>query len=136
MMFSDFLYGHKNKFCFESCDSRDYYFILKTPLQSSTGSFILSSGNSIYLQSYVRARLCAVCRCCQLTGPHLQQPSQHRAYQLQPLGDPQTDRGMFPGATVADGGPCAANSWRQKSSPNRRLGGHVCWAKSTLSKMW
>ena len=42
---------------------------------------------------------------------------------------------MFPGARTADGGLCTTDPWRPRSSPSRRLGSHVCWARSKLSKM-
>ena len=130
---------HKNK-CFLSCDRRDDSFILKTPLQSSTGSLILSSGNALYSLGYVGARLSAVCRCCQLTCPHLQQPSQHRASSSSNPGSHRPTHpgwGMFPGDTVADGpshgvrsAASAAGSEAMSAGQNRRfprcgeLGGH------------
>lgn len=123
--------GFKKK-CF-----RDDAIILKMPRKASTGSLILLRGSAqcvggcecewVCVVSWLTSSLTAVTTPCATCWKKLAAFSRGCA-----VGPGWV---MFPGAGTADGGLCTTDPWRPRSSPSRRLGSHVCWARSRLSKM-
>lgn len=101
-----------------------------------TGSLILFRGSVIWLQA-------RACQCCHLTTlvasrAPVTTPCAATCWQLasstgRGICRRSPQRVMFPG--VADGGLRTTDPWHPKPGRNRRLGSHVCWAKSRHSRM-